>query len=428
MPRGISRVRAMSNKDQPAVAVIGAGPAGMCAAIAAASGGAAVTVYEGNRDAGRKLRITGKGRCNITNDCTPQEFLGHVLRGKKFMYGPIFRFTPEDAINMMHDMGVETKTERGRRVFPVSDNANDVANALARRMSEYGVRTVRAVIDDVVTEDGRATGVRVGGELYPYDAVIVATGGMSYPRTGSTGDGYKFARKAGIKVTPLKPSLVPVVTYEDTADMMGLSLKNVTLTVKDKDGKRVFSELGEMLFTHFGLSGPLVLSATAHMQNGSVSDYTMSVDMKPALDEGELDRRLISDFAKYAVKDFANSLGDLLPSSLIPYIIGRSGIDPHTKTGAITREQRHGLMHLLKNLTFTPKSFRGIEEAIVTSGGVDTAELDPRTMMARRIGGLFFAGEVIDVDCYTGGYNLQVAYSTGMLAGEAAAAYGFEII
>lgn len=418
----------MNNKYQPSVAVIGGGPAGMTAAMAAAAGGAVVTVYDGNRDLGRKLRITGKGRCNITNDCTPQEFLNHIMRGRKFMYGPIFRFKPEDAIAMFNDMGVETKTERGRRVFPLSDNANDVADALAKRVREYGVSVVRSVVDDVMIEDGRAVGIKIGKEAYPYDAVVVATGGMSYPKTGSTGDGYKFARKAGIKVTSLKPSLVPIVTTEDTSSMMGLSLKNVVLTVKDKDGKKVYSEMGEMLFTHFGVSGPLVLSASAHMQEGPVSDYRMSVNMKPALTEDELDKRLVSDFAKYSTKDFINSLSDLLPSSMIPYMVGLSGIDPHKKTGAVTREERRRFSDLLRGLEFTPKSFRGIEEAIVTCGGVDTAELDPRTMMARKVPGLFFAGEVIDADAYTGGYNLQIAYSTGVLAGESAAAYGFEIL
>ena len=419
----------MNDSGQPKVAVIGGGAAGMAAAIAAAGRGADVTVYEPNRMLGRKLRITGKGRCNVTNNCAPEEFLKNVTHGQKFMYGPIYKFTPEDTIALFTGMGVELKTERGRRVFPVSDNANDIADALAKRMSEYGVRTVRRAVKGIIIEENKSRGVITGEKSEEkrehYDAVIVATGGMSYPLTGSTGDGYKFARSAGMKVTALKPSLVPIVTCEDTSSLMGLSLRNVTLNVTDKNGKKVFSELGEMLFTHFGLSGPLVLSASAHMQDRPVGEYVMSIDMKPALDEATLDKRLISDLSKYSAKDFVNSLSDLLPSKMIPYIVSRTKIDAHKRSGEITKEERRTLLSHLKGLTFRPKSFRGIEEAIVTCGGVDLSGIDPRTMMSKTTAGLYFAGEVIDADAYTGGYNLQIAFATGMLAGESAAEYGY---
>lgn len=417
----------MNDSVKPEIAVIGGGPAGMTAAVAAASGGASVTLYEPNRMLGRKLRITGKGRCNVTNNCTPEEFLKNVTRGRKFMYGPIYKFTPEDTMTMFTDMGVELKTERGRRVFPVSDNADDIADALSEKVCKCGVAVVHSAVRELTFKDSHVTGVKTDSGEKTFDAVVVATGGMSYPATGSRGDGYRFAHAAGISVTPLKPSLVPIVTREDTSCLMGLALKNVTLGVTDKNGKKVFSELGELLFTHFGLSGPLVLSASAHMQDEPVGEYRMSIDMKPGLDEAALDKRLISDLAKYSAKDFVNSLGDLLPSKMIPYMVAKTKIPAHKRSGEITKEERRVLLECLKHLTFTPKSFRGIEEAIITCGGVDTAELDPRTMMSRKVAGLFFAGEVIDADAYTGGYNLQIAYSTGVLAGKSAASYGFAV-
>jgi len=406
------------------VAVIGAGPAGLMAAYSAAILGASVTVFEKNNRSGRKLRITGKGRCNVTNNCTVQEFMEAVPENSKFLYSAANRLTPADVIAFFEGLGVPLKTERGRRVFPESDSAHDIANALERAATDAGVRikynsAVTDILFDESEEGRRITGVRVGGNVIAARSVIVATGGASYPGTGSTGDGYRFAERLGIKVVEPVPSLIPVITAEDTADMSGLSLKNVTLTVKNKKGKVVFTELGEMLFTHFGLSGPLVLSASAHMRDGA-GEYTMHIDMKPALDEKTLDQRLVSDLSKYSAKDFANSLGDLLPRVLIPEVIYRSGIDPHKKSSNVTKEERRTLCSILKDLVFTPTEFRPIDEAIITRGGVSVKEIVPGTMAAKSVDGLYFAGEVIDVDAYTGGYNLQIAFSTGKLAGEAA--------
>lgn len=406
------------------VAVIGAGPAGLMAAYSAAVLGARVTVFEKNSRSGRKLRITGKGRCNVTNNCTVQEFMEAVPKNSKFLYSAANRLTPADVMAFFEGLGVPLKTERGRRVFPESDSAHDIANALERAVTDAGVKIkYNSVVTDIIseeTEDGRkVTGIRVGENEISAGAVIIATGGASYPGTGSTGDGYSFARKLGIDVVEPTPSLIPVITAEDTADMSGLSLKNVTLTVKNKKGKVVFTELGEMLFTHFGLSGPLVLSASAHMRDGA-GEYTMHIDMKPALDEKTLDQRLVSDLSKYSAKDFANSLGDLLPRVLIPEVIYRSGIDPHKKSCNVTKEERRTLCSILKNLVFTPTEFRPIDEAIITRGGISVKEIVPGTMAAKSVSGLYFAGEVIDVDAYTGGYNLQIAFSTGKLAGEAA--------
>ncbi len=405
------------------VAVIGAGPAGLMAAYSAAKLGAKVTVFEKNNRSGRKLRITGKGRCNVTNNCTVQEFMEAVPKNSKFLYSAANGMTPADVMAFFEGLGVPLKTERGRRVFPESDSAHDIANALERAATDAGVGIkYNSTVTDILFEESddgkRVTGIRVGGNDVSTGSVIIATGGASYPGTGSTGDGYRFAERLGIKVVNPVPSLIPVITAEDTADMSGLSLKNVTLTVKNKKGKAVFSELGEMLFTHFGLSGPLVLSASAHMRDGA-ENYTMHIDLKPALDEKTLDQRLVSDLSKYSAKDFGNSLGDLLPRVLIPEVIYRSGIDSHKKSCNVTKEERRTLLGLLKDLTFTPTGFRPIDEAIITRGGIDVKEIVPGTMAAKNVAGLFFAGEVIDVDAYTGGYNLQIAFSTGKLAGEA---------
>ena len=411
--------------------VIGAGPAGLCAAIAAARSGIAVTVYDKNRDPGRKLRITGKGRCNVTNNCTEAEFIREVTKNERFLYGAISRFSPADTMEMFESLGVPLKTERGRRVFPESDNAHDIANALAKYASDLGVTTVRAEVKSVA-HDGRAftvTAERIFADhtsriTQDFDAVVVATGGVSYPVTGSTGDGHRIARSFGLGVTDLIPSLVPVVCADDTAQMMGLSLKNVKLTVTDKAGKTVFAEQGEMMFTHFGVTGPLVLSASAHMRPDP-SGYKMSVDLKPALDAQTLDRRITSDFGKNLNRDLVNSLGALLPSSIIEETVRRSGIDPHKKCQQITKAERLSLGSVIKDFSLTPTAFCPISEAIVTSGGVDVRELSPKTMMAKSVPGLFFAGEVIDVDAYTGGYNLQIAFATGMAAGESAAEFIF---
>ena len=407
------------------IAVIGGGAAGMMAAITAAEVGVPVTVYEKNAVLGKKLRITGKGRCNVTNDCSPAEILDAVTKNPKFLRGAVYRFTPADTMSFFEGAGVPLKTERGRRVFPVSDRAADISTALEKRMRALGVTVVRESVESLLfTEaDGRKTvaGVQTESGSHAHDAVIVATGGVSYPGTGSRGDGYRFARSAGLAVTEILPSLVPVITKEDTAPLSGLSLKNVTVTVL-QNGRAVFSEMGEMLFTHFGVSGPLVLSASAHMR-GSFSSYILEIDLKPALDDATLDARLLSDLTKYAQRDFVNALGDLLPQKLIAPVIEKTGIPPRTKAGTLTRPQRQALLKALKHFSLTPLRFRPIDEAIVTSGGVDVSEIHTKTMMANACPGLFFAGEVLDVDAYTGGFNLQIAFSTGVAAGAGAAEY-----
>ena len=396
----------------------------MMAAIHAAYEGAEVTLYEPNPMLGKKLRITGKGRCNVTNNCAPDEFMKNVSKNSKFLFSALYKFTPEDAMAFFEMLGVPLKTERGRRVFPESDRAHDVANALSDHLRDTGVCIRREKVKRIIVKEGRAVGVETDGGGYSHCAVIVATGGASYPLTGSTGDGYRFARELGIPVTKIKPALIPFETRENFSFMSGLSLKNVTLSVTDSEiGKVVFSELGEMLFTHFGVSGPLVLSASSHMTQKPVKAYKMHLDLKPALDREELDARLLSDFSKYSQKDFINALGDLLPQKLISYVVKLSEIPPRIKVNSITREMRARLLDTLKSFPITPVRMRPIEEAIVTSGGVDTSAISPRNMESLSVKGLFFAGEVIDVDAKTGGYNLQIAYSTGVLAGRSAAEY-----
>lgn len=402
------------------VAVVGGGAAGMMAAISALSSGADVVLFEPNKMLGKKLRITGKGRCNVTNNCEPAELMQNITRNGKFMYSSVNRFKPSDVISFFEDAGVPLKTERGRRVFPQSDRAADVVWALEKKLNELGCHIVKDRIKNIKTEDGRVRSVCSESEEYSCGAVILATGGVSYTGTGSTGDGHRMARELGLDVTELKPSLVPVVTKDKTEEMMGLTLKNVTLTVS-RGEKKVYSEMGEMLFTHFGVSGPLVLSASAHMQTGSVRDYKMEIDLKPALSQSELDKRVLSDFEKYSARDFVNALGDLLPKKLIPSVIRKSGIPERIKVSSVTKEMRERLVQTLKAYALTPISFRPIEEAIVTCGGVSVKEIDPKTMMSKKINGLFVAGELLDLDAYTGGYNLQIAWSTGKIAGEAAA-------
>ena len=407
------------------IAVVGGGAAGMMAAAAALETGAPVTLYEHNDRLGKKLRITGKGRCNVTNNCPPAEILKNVLSNEKFLYSSVFKFSPEDVMAYFEGLGVPMKTERGRRVFPVSDKAGDVSRALEKYIEDLGCSVVYEHVKEIKTENGTALGVVTSKGEYVHSAVILATGGVSYPKTGSTGDGHRMARELGIKVTPLKPSLVPVILHDNTAPMMGLSLKNVKLSVFLGD-KCISEEQGEMLFTHFGVSGPLVLSASAHMQKGSPENYRMEIDLKPALDDETLDRRLISDLSKYSARDFVNSLGDLLPAKLINDVVARCGIDPRKKSGEVTKTERHALLNTLKHYTLSPRAFRSLDEAVVTAGGVDVSEINPGTMMSKKIEGLFFAGEIIDVDAYTGGYNLQIAWSTGRKAGECAAYYTFE--
>lgn len=404
------------------VIVIGGGAAGMMAAGTAAKNGRHVTVLERGDRMCKKVRITGKGRCNVTNNCSDlQTLIAQVPGNGRFLYSAFSSFMPADTMHFFESLGVALKTERGNRVFPVSDSAHDIAEALIRYAAKQGVKfeTGRAV--RLHTRDGAVCGVEKEDERVLHcDRVIVATGGLSYPLTGSTGDGYRLAESVGHTIVEPKPSLVPLVCHEGfCSDLMGLSLRNVTLHAFDTQKKReIFAELGEMLFTHFGVSGPLVLSASAHMRTMERGRYTLSIDLKPALTPEQLDKRVQRDFGENINRNFINALNGLLPKKLVPVIVRLSGIPASTKTNQVTREQRQKLVELLKELRLTVTGFRPVEEAIVTSGGVKTAEVDPKTMQSKIINGLFFAGEVLDVDAYTGGYNLQIAFSTGHLAGE----------
>mgnify|MGYP000944436889 CR=1 FL=1 len=395
----------------------------MLAAITAAESGGSVTVLEKNDRLGVKLRITGKGRCNVTNDCTPEKLMENIPGNGKFLFAAFRGFTPSDTIKFFEKLGVPLKTERGGRVFPASDRAADIAEALSRRMRELKVAVKKGRALEITTEDGRVTGVITdGGELLPCNSAIVCTGGMSYPRTGSNGDGYRLAARLGHTIIEPKPSLVALETDDDFCPrMQGLSLKNVTLSAYNREGKLIYEELGEMQFTHFGISGPLVLSASAHMRDFKAGGYTVKIDLKPGLDEKRLDARLLRDFEKYSNRDFKNSLDELLARLIIPVIVERSGIPGEVKVHSITRQQRQGLVKLLKGFSLNITGPRPIDEAIITSGGVSTREINPSTMESKHIRGLYFAGEVIDVDAYTGGFNLQIAWSTAALAGRHAA-------
>ena len=403
------------------IVVVGGGAAGMMAAISAAEKGAHVTLLEPNERLGKKLNITGKGRCNVTNDAGLEELLANTPKNGKFLYSAFSRFDGRDAKAFFEGLGVPLKTERGNRVFPVSDRAFDISGALERRLKALKVvlRRDRAVSLDI--RDGVVCGVRGEKGTYPANAVILATGGVSYPTTGSTGEGHRMAAEAGHTVTPLQGSLVPLREQgHDCARMQGLSLRNVGLTVFEND-KKIYSDFGEMLFTHFGLSGPLILSASSHMRRFEKKSYRIEIDLKPALDEQQLDKRLLSDFAKYANSDFCNALDDLLPQKLIPVVVERSGIPPHQKVHEITREQRKELLRILKHFSVAIAGPCPVTDAIVTSGGVKVGEIDPKTMESKIVKGLYFAGELIDVDAYTGGFNLQIAWATGRAAGFAAA-------
>lgn len=406
------------------VIVIGAGPAGLTAAAFAAKRGLKVTVLEKNSVPGKKLRITGKGRCNVTN-ASPliNDIMDNIPRGGRFLYGAFSRFMPFDVMDMFESLGVPLKVERGNRVFPVSDNAADIVSALAGYAEKSGAEIKTGVsVSALIFEENKVCGVKTAdGQKLFADNVIVATGGLSYPLTGSTGDGYRFAKTAGHTVTELRPSLVPLETDEKLwKKAQGLTLKNVGITVLDAESyKEVYSDFGEMLFTHFGVSGPVILSASAHLRDIGTKKYILSIDLKPALDEKKLDARILRDFTEFSNRTLANALKKLLPSSLIPVIVELSGINPGVQVNKITREQRRELVYLLKHLEAGIIGTRPIAEAIITSGGVETKEIDPKTMKSKVIDGLYFAGEVIDVDAYTGGFNLQIAFSTGAAAGRA---------
>ncbi len=401
------------------LAIIGCGAAGMMAAAVALREGVSATVFEGNDRPGRKLAITGKGRCNLTNNCTPEEFFPNVRRNPRFLYSAIVRFSPADTMAFFEALGVPLKTERGGRVFPASDRAADIVEALFCAMR--GAELVHARVTAIGKADGGYL-VKAGGKEYCFDSVILATGGLSYPKTGSDGAGYRLAESLGHRITALSPSLVPLESH-DTApkDMQGLSLKNVALSILDKNGKRVYEDFGEMLFTHFGLSGPMILSASAHLRGHEIDGYTAKIDLKPALDEKTLDARLLFELSRGANKDLSNILATLLPSVMIPVALTRLGIPGTRKGHSITKAERRAILTLLKGFTVTISKTRPIDEAIVTAGGVDTKEVNPATMESRLSPGLYFAGEILDLDAYTGGFNLQIAFSTAYLAAKSAA-------
>lgn len=414
------------------VIVIGGGPAGLFASVWAAKKGCKVKVLEKRERPARKLLITGKGRCNLTNNADVQELIDNVPGNGEFLYSAFYSFTNYQLIEFFNKIGVKTKVERGGRVFPESDKAMEVVDALIKQVKENDVELIcNAEVEDIFVENQRVNGVILkDGRKIKCGAVIISTGGMSYPATGSTGDGYRMAKKLGHKIETPKPSLVPLETKEKwVKNIMGLSLKNVAISLQYKNKKPLYEDFGEMLFTHFGVSGPIIISSSRHLldiffMNGSrvnSEDVKLHIDLKPALSIEKLDERLQRDFVKYSNKQFKNSLQDLLPSKLIPIIIDLSGISPDKLTNQITKAERIRLAELLKKLTLTVKGFRPIEEAIVTAGGVNTDEVNPSTMESKIIKGLFFAGEVIDVDAYTGGFNLQIAFSTGYVAGVSAA-------
>ncbi len=390
------------------------------AAITAALNGAEVTVIEKNADVGKKLLITGKGRCNVTNACVTQEIFENIPTNANFLYSAIYGFTNYDVMDFFENCGVPLKTERGERVFPQSDRARDIVDALKRKANELGVKIIRGRAEAIITNGEKVSGVKTDTQVISADKVIIATGGKSYPKTGSTGDGYIIAQKMGHTVTKIKPALVPVETIEDTSSLMGLSLRNVSVSVYDKNNRKLHSDFGEMLFTHYGLTGPLILSSSSHMGENP-DGVRIEIDLKSALEEETLDKRILRDFEKYKNRNFENALSDLLPSKMIGYIIERSQIDRFKKVNSITKEERKRLLYTLKHLTFTVKGYRPVDEAIVTSGGINVKEINASTMESKLIGGLYFAGEVIDVDAYTGGFNLQIAFSTGALAGGKAA-------
>ncbi len=409
--------------DVPLVAVIGAGAAGMMAAVSAAEEGAQVLLLERNDRLGKKLRITGKGRCNLTNDCGLDEFLSNVPTNPRFLYAALSGFSTADTKRFFEELGVPLKTERGKRVFPVSDRAGDIVAAMETACRARGVHLLHERVTGISVEDGCVRGVQAASGFVPADAVIVCTGGRSYPGTGSDGDGYRFAASVGHTVTPLQPSLIPLVAEGRLcASLQGLSLRNVALrAVGQVSGRCVYEDFGEILFTHYGLSGPMALSASAHLTDVRPGKYEIQIDLKPALDEKKLDARLLSDFAKYQNRDFANALDDLLPQKLIGPFVGLCGLDPHKKVNAVTREERERVAAVLRCLRVPLRGVRPIEEAIITRGGVNVKEISPKTMESRLVERLYFAGEILDVDAYTGGFNLQIAFSTAVAAGKHAA-------
>ena len=403
------------------IAVIGGGPAGMMAAGTATELGAEVTIFEHADRLGKKLAITGKGRCNVTNMCSVNDFMENVTRNPRFLYTALYAFPPERTYEFFESLGVELKTERGNRVFPADDRAKTIVDAM--RKYAGGAKVVYEKASAVLPNDDGTFTVKAK-ENRVFDAVIIATGGKSYPLTGSDGSGYRIASRLGHSVTELKPSLIPIESDSELcSEMMGLSLKNVAIKIFDRSGKTVYTDFGEMMFTHFGVTGPVILSASAHVKELEVSELTLSIDLKPALDEKTLDARLLSDFKENANKDFINSLSALLPSKMIESFVKVSGIDGRKKVNSITKEERRVILNTLKDFRIPLSALRPIEEAIITSGGINVKEINPKTMESKIVPGIYFAGEVIDVDAYTGGFNLQIAYSTGYIAGKNAAEF-----
>ena len=403
------------------VVVIGGGAAGLMAAVIAGREGAKVTLLEKMNYVGKKMGITGKGRCNITNACDMSDFIKNTPGNGKFLYGAYESFTNEDLLQLLHDAGLETKVERGGRVFPASDSALDVRNTFMKLMKHYGVDVhLEEPVKKLLVDDGVVTGVVTDKETYHADAVVIATGGKSYPATGSTGDGYILAAQVGHKITDIRPSLVPIVTEESwVKDLMGLSLRNVELSVvaKNKVQAKMF---GEMMFTHFGITGPIVLSLSHTvgklMRKKNIGTIGLDINLKPALSPETLDKRLQKDFDLYSKKQLINGMKDLLPSRLIPLIIELAGIDPQKPINQISKEERQQIGYMLQHMPLTVKGLRPVEEAIVTAGGISLKEFNPKTMESKLVKGLYGAGEVLDIDAFTGGYNLQAAFSTGYVA------------
>ncbi len=408
----------------PELVVIGGGAAGMMAALTAATRGRSVTLLERNPKLGRKLYITGKGRCNVTNDCTAEEALASTPRNSRFLFSAMTRFPPAQVKQFFKDLGVPLKTERGNRVFPESDRAADIIDALFAALRRAKVSIVEDRALDIETAAGRVTAVAGERGQYPCKAILLATGGLSYPATGSTGDGYRFAQALGHTIIEPKASLVALISPDpDCPAMQGLSLRNVSIQVKNRKGKTLYTDQGELLFTHFGLSGPLILSASAHLRDFPREHYQVHIDLKPALDESKLDQRLLRELSAAPNRDMANLMGELLPRLMIPVVLRRAEVDPTAKANALTRQARRRLLEILKDFPIEVTDTRPVTEAIVTSGGIKVGEVDPHTMASKLVEGLFFAGELLDVDAYTGGFNLQIAWCTGRAAGEGAADY-----
>ncbi len=404
------------------VIVVGAGPAGMMAAYTAAKNGASVSIIEKNKHPGRKLLLTGKGRCNVTNNCDNEELMQNINKNGRFLFSVFSSFTPQDTIDFFQAEGVPLKTERGKRVFPVSDKSSDINNALISACNRVGVRFIKGNVNRIITENGKVTGILVNGTVYSCDRCVLATGGCSYIATGSDGQGYELARNLGHSIVSPKPSLVPLICQGNEFSILNdLTLRNVALRVETENNKLIYSDFGELTFAEYGLTGAMILSASCHMDFDKFDKYFLSIDLKPALNEKKLDARLLRDFSSQPNKMFGDELRSLMPRELIPVFIKRVGISSNTMLNAVTHEQRKKIIGLLKCFVFTAVGFRDINEAIITSGGVSVKEINPKTMESKVVEGLFFAGEIIDVDAYTGGFNLQIAFSTGTAAGKSSA-------